>query len=186
VLKLDKNIYPIQVKKRAILNTMAVIALTIYLFSSFYIVSKMFDSWALSEPLLLDAFLAAQNLLVRVLIVIVIIASAVAFYDFLYKGSIEYYLDKENFVLKGGVISRFEKVLPYSRIQHVIIRESFLQRILGLASVSIQTAREIETSTSYWWRSAPTVPDLNLEDAKKLRDQIICISNKAYRPIAGV
>jgi membrane protein YdbS with pleckstrin-like domain len=77
-------------------------------------------------------------------------------------------------------------IVSYSRIQHVIIRESFWQRILELASVSIQTAREIETSTSYWWRNTQTVPDLNLEDAKKLRDQIICISNKAYRPIAGV
>lgn len=132
-------------------------------------------------------FLDALTVAVIVSIMVLIIAGAIGFYDYLYVKSIEYYLDENNFVLKGGVISRFEKVLPYSRIQHVRIQESFWQRILGLASVSIETARETLYYGGYRTvEKSPTIPDLNLEDAKKLREQINYISSKLYKPIAGV
>jgi uncharacterized membrane protein YdbT with pleckstrin-like domain len=80
--------------------------------------------------------------------------------------------------------------LPYSRIRHVRIQESFWQRILGLASVSIETVRETGICVGYrkyrTVEKSPTIPDLNLEDVKKLKDQISYISSKMYKPIAGV
>jgi uncharacterized membrane protein YdbT with pleckstrin-like domain len=180
VLKLDKNIYPIQINKRKILNIMAVI---VYVVSAFLITIVFLTIFKVP---FLDALIVA----VIVSIMVFIIAGAIGFYDYLYVKSIEYYLDENNLVLKGGVISRFEKVLPYSRIQHVIIQESFWQRILGLASVSIETARETRIYVGYreyrTVEKSPTIPDLNLEDAKKLRDKISYISGKMYKPIAGV
>jgi uncharacterized membrane protein YdbT with pleckstrin-like domain len=178
VLKLDKNVYPIQINKRKILNIMAVI---VYVVSAFLITIVFLIIFKVQDALIVA---------VTVSIMVFIIAGAIGFYDYLYVKSIEYYLDENNLVLKGGVISRFEKVLPYSRIQHVIIQESFWQRILGLASVSIETARETGIYVGYrkyrTVEKSPTIPDLNLEDAKKLKDQISYISSKMYKPIAGV
>jgi len=83
-----------------------------------------------------------------------------------------------------------KKFCLYSRIQHVRIQESFWQGILGLASVSIETARETGIYVGYrkyrMVEKSPTIPDLNLEDAKKLREKISYISGKMYKPIAGV
>jgi uncharacterized membrane protein YdbT with pleckstrin-like domain len=178
VLKLDKNVYPIQINKRKILNIMAVI---VYVVSAFLITIVFLIIFKVQDALIVA---------VTVSIMVFIIAGAIGFYDYLYVKSIEYYLDENNLVLKGGVISRFEKVLPYSRIQHVIIQESFWQRILGLASVSIETARETGIYVGYrkyrTVEKSPTIPDLNLEYAKKLKDQISYISSKMYKPIAGV
>jgi uncharacterized membrane protein YdbT with pleckstrin-like domain len=159
-----------------------VVAVTACVISAFLITIIVLLIFKVSFPY-------ALPVAVVVSIMVFIIAGAVGFYVFLYVKSIEYSLDENNFVLRGGVISRFEKVLPYSRIQHVIIQQSFWQRILGLASVSIETARETRIPVGYGYRTmekSPIIPDLNLEDAKKLRDQIIYISNKRYKPVAGV
>ena len=120
--------------------------------------------------------------IVAVILVIFIIIEAL--WILLYLNSIEYFLDKNNLIFKGGVISRFEKILPYSKIQHVIIYESFIQRILGLSSVSIETARERGSTVSY--NTGPLIPDLKSKDAVKLKNYLIKISNSKYKPVAGI
>jgi uncharacterized membrane protein YdbT with pleckstrin-like domain len=100
-------------------------------------------------------------------------------YNLLLLNSISYSITNTEFSLKGGIIARFEKVLPYSKIQHSIITRSFMQRIMGLSTLVIQTASPNE-AFSYNnknnrdpFAGSPRIPGLNAQDTEKLRDYII-------------
>jgi membrane protein YdbS with pleckstrin-like domain len=119
------------------------------------------------------------------------------FFRYLYLKSINYSVDAKSFTFKGGIISRFEKILPYSKIQHVIIYESFWQRVFGISSVSIETARgSVMQQNMQYGRGnqdnslagmmSPLIPDLKTEEADALRKYIIAASNIRYKPVAGV
>jgi uncharacterized membrane protein YdbT with pleckstrin-like domain len=168
------NPHPIQIKKRILFNL-------IYGFV-----------WLIAIFLIVAIFSLTIAIYTALAIFVLIILGML--WNLLYLNSIEYALDNKNFTFKGGVISRFEKVLPYSKIQHVIIYESFWQRVLGLSSVSIETAREsgFAPNTSYGQQNAvqvrtgPFIPDLNTEEAEKLKSYIISVSNTKYKPVAGI
>ena len=51
-----------------------------------------------------------------------------------------YELDEDTFDIASGVIARRSREIPYRRIQNVDIRQGVLFQILGLATVSIETA----------------------------------------------
>jgi membrane protein YdbS with pleckstrin-like domain len=109
-----------------------------------------------------------------VLIVVVLLV-----YNLLYLNAISYSVTNTEFNLKGGIIGRYEKVLPYSKIQHSIITRSFMQRVMGLSTVVIQTAGH-DTNFSYNTRGnqdpyagSPRIPGLDVDDAEKLRTYII-------------
>lgn len=170
---MTSNPYPIQIKKRVLLN----------LVSEFVSIAVIF--------LIVAIFSLTIAIYTAIIFGILVIIGIL--WSLLYLNSIEYSLDNKNLTFKCGVISRFEKVLPYSKIQHAIIYESFWQRVLGLSSVSIETARESGfTSNTYGQqntiqtRTGPFIPDLNTEEAKKLKNYIISISNTKYKPVAGV
>jgi len=167
------NPYPIQIKKRILFNLICSIVFVV----AVILIAAIFS-------------LTAAVYITIILSSIVIIG---LLFNFLYLKSIEYSLDDKNFTFRGGVISRFEKFLPFSKIQHVVIYESFWQRLLGLSSVSIETAREGGFATNTYGqrynvkvRTGPYIPDLKTEDAEKLKDGVISISNKKYKPVAGV
>lgn len=61
-------------------------------------------------------------------------------YEVLYHQRFEYELAEETLNIDKGVFFRTEREIPYHRVQNVDIRRSFFQRILGIASVSIETA----------------------------------------------
>ena len=111
------NPYPIQIKKRILFNLICSIVFVV----AVILIAAIFS-------------LTAAVYITIILSSIVIIG---LLFNFLYLKSIEYSLDDKNFTFRGGVISRFEKFLPFSKIQHVVIYESFWQRLLGLSSVSI-------------------------------------------------
>ena len=167
------NPYPIQIKKRILFNLV------------FGFV------WIVAIFLVITIF--SLNIAVYTAIILGVLIIIGMLWNLLYLNSIEYSLDNKNFTFRGGVISRFEKVLPYSKIQHAIIYESFWQRVLGLSSVSIETARESGiTSNAYGLpntiqiRIGPFIPDLNTEEAEKLKNYIISISNTKYKAVAGI
>ena len=97
------------------------------------------------------------------------------FFQYLYLKNISYEVNDKNFVLKGGIIGKFEKILPYSKLQHVIVTQSLGQRIFGIASVMIQDASQqvIMVNNRKQIIDVPTIPGLNKEDAIKLRNFII-------------
>ena len=169
---MTKNPYPIQIKKRILFSLIYGLVWIIVLSSLVLIFS------------LISAFYVAISLGVLHAIGII--------YNTLYLSSLKYSLDDKNLVLSGGIISRFEKILPYSRIQHVIVYENFWQRVLGLSSISIDTARENYSpspSTGTLGRiriiTLPLIPDLNKDDTEKLKNYIISVVNK-YKSVAGV
>ena len=170
---MTNNPYLIQIKKRILFNLVCRFV------------------WIVAIFLIIMIFSLTIAVYTAIILCVLVILGML--WSLLYLKSIEYSLDTKNFTFRGGVISRFEKVLPYSKIQHVIINESFWQRVLGLSSVSIETARESGfVSNAYGdqntiqTRTGPFIPDLNTEEAKKLKNYIISVSNTKYKPVAGV
>lgn len=179
-----ENIYPIQIKRSIPLIVLNSIFYGIIIFSiiGYFIIPLIkADSNLLSiakEPYQLIYFS-----------IFLFLASFTFFLsmEFLYLKSIRYFIEEDNLILKGGVISRFERVLPYSKIQHVIVSQSLFERIFGLASLVISTAREGEIN----YRdkdiiTGPTIPKLDIWDAKRLAEEIISISKTKYKTVAGV
>ena len=170
---MNNNPYPIQIKKRILFN----------LIFGFV--------WIVAISLIVAIFSLTYAVYTAIALGILIVL--IMLWNLLYLNSIEYSLGNKNLTFKGGVISRFEKIIPYSKIQHAIIYESFWQRVLGLSSLSIDTARESGfTSNAYGRqnniqiRTGPFIPDLNAEEAGKLKNYIISVSNTKYKSVAGV
>ena len=99
--------------------------------------------------------------IVGVVLILVLIQTG---WDYLYLSSYVYELGNEQVFLKAGVISRFERNIPYSRIQHITLYETFWQRMLGLCTISIDSAREFGAGI--------TIPYLSI--------------SVRYKPVAGV
>lgn len=180
------NPYPIQIKKRILCDLLAGFIWLIVFFLFLAILSLKIGGGIPKE------FAIYSSLGICFFMILTII------WHLLYLHSIEYALDDNNFTFRCGVIARSEKVLPYSKIQHAIIYESFWQRIFGLSSVSIETARESGFALAGYRKTyyradyfevisgVPLIPDLNKEDAEKLKNYIISISNEKYKSVAGV
>lgn len=56
-----------------------------------------------------------------------------------------FYITSKEIVIKSGVVSRRQRNIPIERIQNIEITQNFLQRILGIAKVLIETAGGSET-----------------------------------------
>jgi uncharacterized membrane protein YdbT with pleckstrin-like domain len=107
----------------------------------------------------------------------ILFLSVISFiFQYLYLINLSYEVNDKNFVLKGGIIGKFEKILPYSKLQHVIVNQSWGQRIFGISTVCIQDASQqviMQGRNQGPVIDVPTIPGLFKEDALKLRDFII-------------
>lgn len=168
-----ENPYPIQVKKRVLF---ALCYSLVLLMAFFLVIGTMLGEFF-------------HVLMLSMLGMAVLSISLGIAYLWWYLRSLTYSLAKKELTFKGGVLSRFEKVIPYSKIQHVILYESFWQRVLGLSSVSVETARETITPTMYGEgttrSTGPLIPNLNKKDAEALKLRLISAANK-YKSIAGI
>jgi len=54
--------------------------------------------------------------------------------------SFTYELTENEFIIRQGVITRLTTVIPYNRIQNINTSRTLLERLLGLASLQIETA----------------------------------------------
>ena len=63
-----------------------------------------------------------------------------AAYGIAYYYRFEYGITPDTFDVASGVIARRSREIPYERIQNVDVRQGVIQRLLGLAVVSIETA----------------------------------------------
>ena len=88
----------------------------------------------------------------------------VAFWPLFFKyETLKYRFDDDGMSMSWGVLFRHEIYLTYRRIQDIHLTRNILQRWLGLATVSIQTA------------SGSASPEMNIEgipEAEKLRDYL--------------
>ena len=166
---IDNNIYPIQVDKRIFLD---LLTKTGYLFLFCLALSIFLYLAVQNKDGILWLIVPGGIFLVLFIIVLIMIA-----WNYIYLKSYKYECRSDIIYLSGGIVSRFEKNLPYPRIQHVVLYETFWQRVMKISSISIETARESGAGIF--------IPDLLKRDAIKLKDYIISKSSK-YKPVAGI
>jgi len=64
------------------------------------------------------------------------------FYSILYKRNFHYSLNPQFLTIKSGVINIQERQVPWSSIQDVSVTRSFLDLLMGLATVKVQNATQ--------------------------------------------
>ncbi|NRD22437.1 PH domain-containing protein [Winogradskyella litoriviva] len=78
------------------------------------------------------------------IIVIILVIAILKYLNF------KFYLSKEDFHLSSGIINKDTTIIPKSKIQNVYIKQNFLQQIINVVSLKIETAgdkkSEIEIS----------------------------------------
>jgi len=74
----------------------------------------------------------------------------------------EYELLPEHLLVRSGVFSRQEREIPLRRVQNVDVRRSLLKRLLGLATVTVETAGGGSTEA--------TLDAVSVADAETLRE----------------
>jgi membrane protein YdbS with pleckstrin-like domain len=160
------NPYEIQKGKQV----SADLASVIFSFVIFLIVALIFLD--LSSNFVLAYF---PFILIPAFFFFVLIFAIVFLFNYLSLVFLSYSLGERDFVLRGGIIARFEKVLPYSKIQHVILTQTFFQRVFGVTTVSIQTARPEGYVANYRQNISygSAIPGLLKKDAEQLRNFII-------------
>ena len=87
-----------------------------------------------------------------------------------------YEIDKDGLTLENGVIHKKLVSLPYEQIQNVNIERSVLDRLLGLARISIETAGSAATTGAGGMlkaRAEAVIPGLHMNDAKRVHDLLI-------------
>ncbi|ELY42369.1 PH domain-containing protein [Natronorubrum sulfidifaciens] len=87
-----------------------------------------------------------------------------AAYGIVYYYRFGYRITPDTFDVSSGVIARRSREIPYGRIQNVDVRQGVLQRLLGLAIVSIETAGGGSTEASLNFVSE--------SEANRLQEQI--------------
>ena len=87
-----------------------------------------------------------------------------AAYGIVYYYRFEYGITPDTFDVASGVIARRSREIPYGRIQNVDVKQGVLQRLLGLAVVSIETAGGGNTEASLNFVSE--------SEANRLQEQI--------------
>ncbi|PSQ06412.1 hypothetical protein BRC97_06430 [Halobacteriales archaeon QS_6_71_20] len=76
----------------------------------------------------------------------------------------EYELLPEHLLVRSGVLARQEREIPLRRVQNVDVRRSLLQRLLGLATLTVETAGG--------GSSEATLDAVSLTDAETLREEL--------------
>ena len=85
-------------------------------------------------------------------------------WELLYYQRFEYELTEDTFDLASGVVSRRDREIPYRRIQNVGISRNVVQRLAGIAEVSLETAggSSAEAQLRY----------VSFEEAQRLQDEL--------------
>lgn len=78
-----------------------------------------------------------------------------------------YRIDGKVLELREGVIFQTVTLLPLSRLQHVDLNRGPIERMLGLASLAVYTAGTEHAEI--------VVPGLGLDEAERLRDQLVAV-----------
>lgn len=74
--------------------------------------------------------------------IIFIVGVFVSLYAWLTRENFHYEFGEKEIHLKQGIIRKSERTVLYGRIQNVNLPQNFIDRFLGLASISLETASE--------------------------------------------
>jgi len=99
------------------------------------------------------------------------IASSLTFlYVVIYRMTMRYRFDEEEFSIKKGVFTPSEKYIPYARIQNILVSNDWVDSFLGLADLKIETASK-EKFTIFG--SDITIPGLDCSDAEYIKNFVL-------------
>lgn len=73
---------------------------------------------------------------------IIVVSFIIYLYLTLSRRNFYYEFGEKLITLRQGIISKSERQFLYGRIQHVLLSQDFLDRLMGLASISLETASE--------------------------------------------
>lgn len=90
-------------------------------------------------PLVIAFFLLFMKVIDSFLIImgIFIVSFIIIILD---RKNFHYWVEDKFMILKQGILSRQERNIPYGVIQNIFVKQDLLDRILGLASLSIENA----------------------------------------------
>jgi len=94
-----------------------------------------------------------------------IITGAILLYLYLWIVFFRYDIGEDEVALEKGVIAKSYDSILYSRIQNVNIKRNWIERILGLSTVTIQTAGSASSPEA-------VIPGIRKPLAKQVRERI--------------
>ena len=97
------------------------------------------------------------------LIAFALLAVPTWLYAVLQVRSFEISLDERGLSVSAGVLGRWSEFLPYQKVQDILITQTFLQRLLSLATVSVQNAGA----------TPAVIAGLDASDAHMLREDLL-------------
>ncbi len=96
--------------------------------------------------------------------------------------SYRYSLTENGFQKEFGIIAKKYATIPYERIQNIDISQTFVERILGIYNIGIQTAGLASSSGRFGGRAAEGIlPGLSQEEANRLRDELLQRARKSSK-----
>jgi uncharacterized membrane protein YdbT with pleckstrin-like domain len=63
--------------------------------------------------------------------------------------NLSYVIGEEKVTIHQGILTKIQKNIPYRAVTDFIVHRSIFDRILGIASIRIQTAGQTQTATGY-------------------------------------
>lgn len=95
----------------------------------------------------------------------------------IWKSNFHFELTPQFLLQKTGIVAGEEKHLPYKSIQNVLIRQSFLEKVLGLSTVVVENASQGGMVQKEYINvnGGVTIPGQSLEQGKKLVQQFNAI-----------
>ena len=140
---------------------------TLYMIYLFSFVLLGILSWALPLTLLfLGDSLAMTIMAVFVYAPTIFIVAFTAYWVNKYYETVEYVVEDDRIVARGGVWWKRESSIPFFKINNVVFRQGPLQRTLGLATLGFHTA------AMGTYRPEVLFSNLSVEDAQKVREMV--------------
>lgn len=92
--------------------------------------------------------------------------------------AMRYGLTADSLVVRSGVLRRQSRVIPFSRIQSVNVRQSALQRVFGVAELRVETATQGAEAEA-------VLSVLRWQDAQALREELVAERQSALNNRSG-
>ena len=155
-------------------------------FFSAKIVSNCFIAFSISVGVLVFSFSPGKNgarsladtlgftfsqafMFAIVLFVIIWIIKVI--FSFIWRNNYKFNFLPEYIFVHSGVISNEEQHIPYDRVQDVIVRQSLIEKILGISSVYIQNATTtVQPKNNFGILPGIAIPGQSMERSQKLSE----------------
>ncbi len=68
-------------------------------------------------------------------------------------------------IYRSGILSEINEIIPYNRLQHVVLKQGFLSRMLGLATIEMFTASSTNKQVA--------IPGIERQKAENIKDLLL-------------